>query len=285
MRSQECPVPFEILAVENGCTDDTRVVLEELAAEPGASLRHVTEKQVGIVPARNRAIEEALDSDILVFIDDDELPEAGLLSAAHDAIVNEGAQCVGGPIEVDFGPYERPVWMPDELLGFLGQVDYGDLPLWIKGGTTPFFTGNIAYDVRLFREDRNLRFDRRYNRKGGDIGGGEDGIMFRTLLAKGVSIRYRPDMAVIHAVEPWRLKRRYFLKLHYRAGKRYGLYEMPDYSRTVLGMPPFLIAQVIRQCLKYAVLQFVGRRDALRQAMNAAHAAGSLIGYKARSAT
>jgi len=51
-----------------------RTFLEDPAARPGALLRFVTETTQGIVPARNRAIEESLDnSDTLVFIDD-ELP-------------------------------------------------------------------------------------------------------------------------------------------------------------------------------------------------------------------
>ena len=108
MRAQDCPIPFEILAVNNNSIDRTLPVLESLARLPGAPLRFVTETRQGIVPARNRALEESLDSDILVFIDDDELPRPGLLRAACDAILTEGAECAGGKVEVDFTGLERP---------------------------------------------------------------------------------------------------------------------------------------------------------------------------------
>jgi len=283
MRAQDCPIPFEILAVDNNSSDGSLEILETSRLQPGSPIRFVTEMEQGIVPARNRAIQEALDSDILVFIDDDELPQPGLLIAAYDAIVNEGAQCAGGCISVDFTPHGRPRWLDDDLLGFLAEVNYGNTPFWIRDDRTPIWTSNIAYNMQLFRENRNLRFDTRYNRAGNDIGGGEDGKMLRTLLANGVKIRYRPDMAVKHAVESWRLKRRYFLKLHFRAGVLYGRHQLPDYSRTVLGIPPFLIAQALRKALRYIGLQVRGRRGALRQGMNAAYAVGALLGYRERS--
>lgn len=283
LRAQSCPVPFEILAVNNNSPDNTLKVLEHLQRQPGAPLRVVTETAPGIVPARNRALAETLDRDILVFIDDDELPQPGLLDAAHDAIVNEGAECAGGHVKLDFSTIGRPPWLGDELLGFLAAVDHGKEPFWIKSIDTPIWTANVAYDMRLFHDDPALRFDTRYNREGADIGGGEDAVMLRALLGRGTRIRYRPDMTVLHAVEPWRLTRSYFLKLHYRAGLRLGLHQLPTYPKTFLGLPPFLVAQFIRQTAKAIGMQLTGHTSALRQGMNASHALGVLMGYRSRS--
>ena len=282
MRAQDCPVPFEILVVNNNSTDETVSVLDSLAALPGAPLRFVTEAEQGIVPARNRAIEEALGSDILVFIDDDELPEPGLLAGAVDAITREGAHCAGGRVSVDFSDLCRPAWLEDNLLGFLAEVDHGAEPFWITCTDTPIWTANVGYAVELFRTNTSLRFDNRYNRVGADIGGGEDAMMFRTLLSQGARIRYRPDMSVLHAVDEWKLRRSYFLKLHYRAGIRRGRYQLPTYSRTLFGVPPFLAAQFARQGVEAIAVQLVGRAGALRQAMNAVNALGCAVGYSRR---
>src|SRR5574337_407644 len=282
MRSQESPIPFEILAVNNNSTDKTLSVLEALAKLPGVPLRVVTEESQGIVPARNRALEESLTSDILVFIDDDELPKPGILKAACDAILNEGAECAGGKVEVDFAEHRRPRWLGDELLGFLAEVDHGDDSRWIKDESTPLWTANIAYDMKLFRNRPNLRFDGRYNRAGGDIGGGEDVIMFRTLVARGARIRYRPDMQVLHAIEPWRLSRRYFVRLHYKAGVRRGRYQLPAFPRAVFGIPPFLVSQFLRQGLRALLMNMAGQVGAIRQAMTAANTLGSIVGYRQR---
>ncbi len=282
LRAQDCPTDFEILAVNNASPDDTLDVLARLQALPGAPLRVVTEPAPGIVPARNRALSEARDRDILVFIDDDELPEPGFLRTAHDAIMREGAHCVGGRIEIDFSVHARPVWLDDEIAGFLGRLDHGTTPRWIESDQTPVWSGNTAYAMAFFRAHPELRFDARYNREGADVGGGEDAAMLRALLTLGARIRYRPDMAVLHAVDAWKLSRGYFVKLHYRAGLRQGQFRLPDFPRTVLGIPPFLIAQFVRHGLKTLGLLPAGRAALVRQAMNAANALGVIVGYRRR---
>lgn len=283
MRAQTCSIPFSLLAVNNNSTDATAATLTRLASEPGAALRWVNEPVQGIVAARNRAIAEALDSDILVFIDDDEMPFPGLLQAATDAILNEGAACAGGRVEMDFTQIERPAWLEDNLLGFLAAVDHGPDAFWIQDSSTPIWTANVAYDMRLFRNDPALRFDMRYNREGKAIGGGEDAIMLRALIERGTRIRYRPDMAVRHAVETWRLKRRYFIKLHYLAGLRHGEFALPAYPKTVFGIPPFMLTQFLKHCADTLRLAVSSQPGLIRQAMNAAHALGSLLGYRKRA--
>ena len=282
MRAQDCPVPFEILAVNNNSTDNTSAVLAALAQRPGAPLRWVNEPVQGIVAARNRVIAESLGSDVLVFLDDDELPQPGLIAAAADAILVEGAQCAGGRVEVDFTSVGRPRWLRDELLGFLAAVDHGPRAFWIRDEATPIWTANVAYDMRLFRDDPSLRFDKRYDRVGKGTDGGEDVMMFRALLQRGVRIRYRPDMAVWHGVEPWRLKRRCFLRLHYRSGMRRGKLELPDYPRVVFGIPPFMLAQFTEHCWTTARFALRGHPSLLRQAMNAGFALGAMVGYRQR---
>lgn len=279
MRAQVCPVPFELLAINNNSPDDTLQVLHGLVNEPGAPLHVVTETAQGIVHARNRAIEESLNSRILVFIDDDELPMPGLLQAVCHAVLEEGAECIGGRIDIDFTPHGRPRWLNEELEGFLGRLDHGPQALWVEDNSTPLWSGNIAYDTCLFRDDPGLRFDARYNRAGDGVGGGEDAMLFRRLLERGAKIRYRPDMAILHGVEAWRLERRYFINLHYQAGLRFGRYQLGDYSKKLFGIPPFLISQFLGQSLKALSSNLRGENNSVRLVMNAAHTLGTIAGY------
>lgn len=277
MRAQECPIYYEILAINNNSTDNTLEILKQLAKLPGPPLRVVNETTQGIVAARNRAIEEAIDSDILVFIDDDEIPMPGLIAAATANIINEGANCVGGRVYVDFTKLQRPKWLSDDLLGFLAEVNHGDQAFWITSAKTPIWTANIAYDMRIFRNEHSLRFDKRYDRIGNAIGGGEDVIMLSALLKQNYRIRYSPDMIVYHSIEPWRLSRGYFLNLHFVSGLKTGLYEIPLYQRHLFGIPLFLFPQLTRQ-IYYLLLLILQNKHYMRQAMNVSHTTGVIYG-------
>lgn len=282
LRDQVCSISFEILVVNNNSDDNTIEILDALSSKSGPVLRYVTEVEAGIVPARNRAIKECLHRDYMLFIDDDELPCPGFIHAAYDAMTNDGAQCVGGHISVDFESYRRPKWLNAEIAGFLGEIDYGTESFWIRDDSTPIWSGNVAYDMRLFRDDFSLRFDKRYNREGEGPGGGEDAMIFRSLIKRGTRIRYRPDMAVRHLVGQEKLRRRYFLRLHYLSGWRFGRYELPVYSKTWFGIPPFLVAQFLQKGFKTIQMYLTNKPGALRCAMNAFHALGRVFGYASR---
>lgn len=276
LRSQICRLPFEIVIVNNNSTDQTVEVVEALAREEGVPVRLIHEPRQGIVHARNRAIEETFDSEYMVVMDDDELPRPGFIETAVDALDVEGADCVGGRVRVDFKHLGRPSWLGDELLGFLAEVDYGDEPFWINDKSTPVWTANVAYRTVLFRD--GLRYDLRYNRAGKAVGGGSDLVMFETLVERRARIRYRPDMVVDHYVEKWRLRRGYFLKLHYVAGRKKGLWRDEDYRRTIYGVPPFMISQAARHFGKTLAMGLTGKPGLLRQTMNFTYAMGMIRG-------
>jgi len=278
LRLQECSISWEILIVNNNSTDNTQAVLEQLAAEDGVPLRIVREETQGITFARNRAISESLESDYLFFMDDDELPCPGLLAGACDGLELDGADCVGGQVRISFAHGKRPDWLVDELLPFLAETNHGTDPFWITDISTPLWTANIAYSMSIFKNDTALRFDHRYNRHGVAIGGGEDVVMFRELVARKMRIRYRPDMIVDHLVEEWRLKRSYFLKLHFISGRKRGQFASVEFQRSIFGVAPFLFTQAATQTMKVALMMLRRDRLALRQAMTASHAFGTIRG-------
>ncbi len=277
LRAQSCPIPYEILVIINNSTDETGRILHQLCHEDGAPLRFVTERSNGIVHARNRAIAESLDSDFILFIDDDELPHTGLLKAAIHALRDEKALCAGGRIRVMIGE-DRPSWLGDELLGFLGELDHGDSPFWVSDWSTPIWSGNIAYSTAMFKADPGLRFDVRYNRSGSAVGGGEDAIILKEFLRRNYPVRYRPDMIVEHLVEATRLRRTYFLKLHFMSGYRYGRYSPDSYERHLLGVPPFMLRQALVHLVQTASMSLKGEGRALRQGMSASHSLGCICG-------
>ncbi|WP_434340557.1 glycosyltransferase [Motilimonas cestriensis] len=286
IRAQTCSVPFDILAVNNNSQDNTLEVLSELQNLPGAELKVVTETQQGITFARNRAIKECLNKGVMIFIDDDELPLPGLIEAASKSIYQDGFNIVGGKVILELD-CPRPKWLTDMYLPFLAAVDYGEEAFVITDTTSPLWTANIAYDMSLFRDHANLRFDPRFNRIGSDIGGGEDMQLFKQCLAlPNIRIRYEPQMQVQHHIEAWRVKRLYFLKLHYRCGYKQAKFNQAEYQgKTLFGIPGFLFIQVLKQSWHSLIIQLKGQPEALRQWMNACHTLGMLKGYRAKNSS
>jgi glycosyltransferase involved in cell wall biosynthesis len=268
----------EILVVDNNSTDDTPAVVARLEEE-GVPVRRVQETRQGIPFARNRAVAEA-PGPYLAFIDDDELPGPDWLATALDALRDEGAQCVGGKIEVVLPGGKRPSWMIPEVEAFLGRIDHGDFPAWVTDTSMPIYSGNVAYNVASL--GGQLNFDSRYNRAGTGIGGGSDGILFRQLVEAHARLRYRPEMVIEHHVGGEKVRRSYFLRLHFKGGVRHGAYQFPDYPRQVFGVPPFLVVQALRQAGK--TLKMLARRDpyAFRQAMNLTFDLGCMVGCHRR---
>ena len=184
----------------------------------------------------------------------------------------------GEGIEVCFGEIVRPHWLSDSLMGFLGEHDYGPQALWISDTSKPLWTGNIAYNMAIFKNNPSLRFDLRYNREGEGVGGGEDVVMFEQLVDRKYRIRYRPDMIVKHHIDSWKIKRSYFLKLHFSAGTKHGRYELEKYSNSICGVPLYLFNQAVTQTLKWLKFGLASHPEMMRQGMNVAHALGLISG-------
>jgi len=173
----------------------------------------------------------------------------------------------------------RPAWLTNDLLPFYGEIDYGHNAFWIKDDSTPIWSGIVAYQTVLFSKNPELRFDIRYNRKGTGIGGGEDGIMFQTLLKKRTRIHYQPEMAVEHFIEKAKMKRSYFLRLHFISGRKQGQYQMEKFERSIFGIPPFLVLQFLKQVYKPVINAIKKQPGTIRLAMTASHTLGSIWGY------
>lgn len=272
---QSCPFAWEILIIDNNSDDNSNAIITQFATTSHIPIRTVLEPSQGIPHARNRAIIESKKSTFLAFIDADELPAKNWLMAAINCLNAHSADCVGGEIELDLS--YCPAWLSNNLLPFLGQVNHRDHSFQIVDRNTPIWSGNIAFRLSLFNQ--GLRFDTRYNREGKGIGGGEDGILFRHLLASDNRIFYEPEMRITHLIPEAKLTRSYFLKLHYIAGKKVGLYELAiDKNRSIFGVPRYMFFLFGKKTIHALMLFIIQHKNHMREAMNATHLLGQIIG-------
>ncbi len=266
--------PWEFLVIDNASSDGTPELLATMDWRPaGVEIRIVREEKLGLSNARNRALQEAR-GDYLLFMDDDETPDPAWLIAYEQAMLEHQPDALGGRIEVLFEDGARPSWLQDELLGFLGKLNHGTAR-WLTESTTPIFGGNFAFRRSVFARIGN--FDARLGRQGAANIGGEDTEIYQRLLAHGCHVRWVPDAIIQHRIQTPKLRRSYFLDLHFRQGRIEGNHERADKSKIP---PAYLLPQLWR-----AAIGALGQRlregpnVTLRREMNAAYFIGYLVGW------
>ncbi len=264
---------WELLLVDNASSDSTAAILADPGWHPrSAEVRIVHEETLGLSHARNRAIEEA-HGEYLLFMDDDETPDPEWLLAYEAAIREHAPDALGGRIEVLFEG-ERPGWLTDELLGFLGQLDHGAAD-WLTRENTPFYGGNFVVRKDLFT--RVGGFDTGLGRRGLANEGGEDTEFYRRLIGAGCRVRWVPEAVIHHRIQATKLRRGYFLDLHYRQGRMEG-------SRAAKGrhrLPPRHLFGQLWRALQKAIGQRLrkGADSSLRLEMNVAYFIGYIHGW------
>lgn len=196
---QDLGVPHSarVVVVDN---DPDRSARETVAAHGGDVLTYAWEPEPGISAARNRVLTEAADDDVLVFIDDDERPRPGWLTALVRTHLDSGAGLVAGPVESVF------LGEPDPFVvagGFFERAHTSGLTTGTPIARAA--TNNLLVDLRAVRE-RDLRFDADFGRSGG-----EDGVFTGSLTRSGVKAVWCAEAVVEDLVPAQRLTRDYVL--------------------------------------------------------------------------
>jgi GT2 family glycosyltransferase len=236
----------------------------------------VSEERLGLSNARNRALREARGT-YLLFIDDDETPNPQWLTAYERDMLTYSPDALGGRIDVLFEHGGRPPWLQDELLGFLGHLDHGE-GCWLTDPATPFYGGNFAVRKDLF--SKVGEFDADLGRKGQLNLGGEDTEFYRRLIAGGFSVRWVPAAIINHRIRADKLRKTYFLDLHYRQGMAEGSRRRGNGSRVP---PKYLLGQLARATRKALQTRFTQGKDySVRLEMNATYFLGYIQGWLAR---
>ncbi|PWJ24440.1 glycosyl transferase family 2 [Branchiibius hedensis] len=160
-------------------------------------LRYVVEPRPGISAARNRALSESANSDLLVFIDDDERPSTDWLPLMVGTWLDSGAAAVAGAVQSTFDPPLDP-WI--EAGGFFTRRR-------LPTGTIVEVaaTNNLLLDLRRVRE-LGLTFDEEFG-----LTGGEDTLFTQALTASGATIVWCNEALVTDVVPTDRATRKWVL--------------------------------------------------------------------------
>ncbi|WP_223269490.1 glycosyltransferase family 2 protein [Frigoribacterium sp. ACAM 257] len=216
-RTRPLGVEARVLVVDNDASGSGRARVEEsalAAAAPGVgagpvSVDYVVEAVPGIASARNRALVESVESDLLVFIDDDERPSESWLTALLSLQAETGAAAVVGPVRSE---YEVE---PDPFIVEGRFFDRRRLPTGTAVEVAA--TNNLLLDLGEVRR-QGLSFDLALGQLGG-----EDTLFTRGLVAGGGTILWCAEAVVTDVVPAHRVTRRWVLQRAYSSGNGWSL--------------------------------------------------------------
>lgn len=210
----------EILVAANACTDETHAQLEREAArgrnKPGRLPVHwFAEPHPGKAFALNSAIPRVRTSDLVAFVDDDQLVDEQYLVAACEAADEwPDFSIFCGRIVPDWDGTE-PAWVHDEgpyriRPRPVPQSGWGSEPHELTSADPTPGGGVLCLRGAVF--DRVGRFSTELGPRGHDLGGSEDAAFMERAFALGERCRYVPAMLQYHYVDPERLRFSYVLR-------------------------------------------------------------------------
>jgi glycosyltransferase involved in cell wall biosynthesis len=232
---------WEVVVVDNNSRDHTKEVVEA-AQHNLPHLRYVFEPAQGLSHARNRGIAESRGA-IVLFTDDDVLPEPAWLETTLTGLEKYGADACGGYI-APIWETPPPAWLTERFYGFLAvRTDRGDDYPIATPGQAPF-GANMAFRRQVF--ERVGLFDTTRGRKGKVLASGEDGEMFERILGAGLKVVFLGAARVHHKVESFRLTKRYFRRWRFQTSRNIAQSRGLAGDRRLFNIPLFVFPQFLR---------------------------------------
>jgi glycosyltransferase involved in cell wall biosynthesis len=254
-------VTWELIVVNNNCTDDTDQVIARFAGV--LPVRRVFEPTPGLSHARNAAIARA-SGELILWTDDDVLVSPQWLAAyVHAAENHPDAAFFGGPIEPWFVD-PPPTWIV-ESLPLIGAY-YALRRPPVEGGyiTPAYLPYGANYVIRTPIQCAFLYNGDLGHKAGCFVAGEETDVLERVLRAghRGVWVC---EATVKHYIPPQRLTRRYIRQRAFGTGQLLAYQQGPQRCATMFGRPRWLLRQAILAECRYQLRRwFVQPKVAVR---------------------
>jgi len=234
-------VSWEVLVVNNRCTDTTNSVVEDFASLLPVVL--LQEDMPGKSHALNRASRVA-QGQYIIWTDDDVLVDRAWLIAYVDAFRRWPESVVfGGPIKPVFEG-QPPAWLREALPAVgnaYAALDLGPDPVVFDQQHVPY-GANMAISTVV---QRAHLYDTTLGPVGDSGRRGEETMLVRQLLADGYEGRWVPNARVEHSIPEDRQTTAYLRKYFASQGRVFLTRDMPDDIPRLFGVPRWLWRQRI----------------------------------------
>ena len=242
---------WELVVVNNNCTDETDRVLEEFTGL--LPLRREFEPRQGASHARNRVLEVAR-GDYIVWTDDDVIVDRDWLAAYARAFRRwPDAAVFGGFIRPR---YEEPVasWIIENetlLGGPLVIRDFGDKPVLLSVQERRFpYGANFAVrasEQRMFRYNPDLGIGPGRGRLGDEVD------VVERILRSGATGYWIPDARVWHCIGRDRQTIRFVARYSAAWGETLAFQRNDTAGGFWLGVPRWMWRRLLEEWLRYRI--------------------------------
>jgi GT2 family glycosyltransferase len=271
-------VTWEVLVVDNNCTDETPAVVARYADR--LPITRLLEPAQGLSHARNCAIRHAA-GDLLIYIDDDVLVgEAWLETYAAGMARWPKAAYFGGVIVPKYEA-ELPKWFRDHRLLATNVGEAHDLgPTERELGRGEFPWGcNMAFRRASLQ---GITFRPELGRRGSDRAACEDEVFCQELADAGLQGVWLPAATIQHIVGPQRLTLSFVRKSF--VGRGVTDVRMSGWDTEgvalVLGVPRWMLLPAAKAHAKYLWRRAVGNPAWIDSYIEAARSWGALTEYR-----
>lgn len=199
------PVPFEVILVDNCCTDETVEIANKTMHGCDIDFRIVEECIPGLANARRRGINEA-KYEYVVYCDDDNILCSDYVSTMASILDNNpNVGAAGGRSIAEF--CAEPAEIVKEHLecyavgSQLGHVDW----LWGAG---------LALRTAMVRDIYDNQKCYMIGRKGSELLSGDDSELVMSVVLRGYKVFATDDIYLTHVLNANRLTEEYFHRLY-----------------------------------------------------------------------
>jgi glycosyltransferase involved in cell wall biosynthesis len=254
---------FEVLVVDNNSSDQTRPLVQSLAAQNPEKLKYFFEPKQGLSHGRNTGIANAKAS-IIAFTDDD-------VRVARDWVYqiktgfeeNPDIDFLGGKV-VPRWHTAPPFWLTAAHWAPLALLDYGDERFFVDSSKQLCLIGaNFAFRRRAFEKVGLFKTD--FQRVKNGIGSLEDHEMLLRLWHTNNYGLYLPELVVTAEIEPERLEKQYHRRWHAGHGHFYAALHSDEVERTkvgrIFGVPAHLYRRAFQDALGWIFWNVRNRPD------------------------
>ena len=198
---------FEVIIVDNASTDDTKEIVGKCAEQLSCFLKYVFEPNLGLSNARNAGVASS-QGEIVVFTDDDAIPDSVWLANLKKAFDDSAAWAAGGAARPVWPNGKAPHWLHPSLYKFLGLTSFA------SDHIAALHYPEYPYGVNIaFRRDKIIMlggFSSKLGRKGANLLSGEEVELCRKINQNGAKVVYAPGANVSHVIEKKRLEKSWF---------------------------------------------------------------------------